>query len=83
MDYQVAPIPVRPSTLNGISERMVVSHYENNYGNAVRTLNAVRRDLRGEGVRHFVPVGATEARVGSGAAEAAEVAEVSVRTAFP
>jgi len=24
---------------------MVVSHYENNYGNAVRTLNAVRREL--------------------------------------
>src|SRR4030095_14260033 len=41
----IAPIAVRPSTLNGISEQMVVSHYENNYGNAVRTLNAVRREL--------------------------------------
>jgi superoxide dismutase, Fe-Mn family len=45
MTQEVAPIPVRPSTLTGISERMVVSHYENNYGNAVRTLNAVRRNL--------------------------------------
>jgi len=31
-----------------------------------------------ESVWHFVPVGATEARVGSGAAEAAEVAEVEL-----
>ena len=41
----VSPIPVRPWTLNGISERMIVGHYENNYGGAVRTLNAVRREL--------------------------------------
>jgi superoxide dismutase len=45
MPQEIAPIAVRPSTLNGISEQMVVSHYENNYGNAVRTLNAVRREL--------------------------------------
>src|SRR5262245_25129173 len=42
---EIAPIAVRPSTLNGISEQMVVSHYEHNYGNAVRALNAVRREL--------------------------------------
>ena len=45
MPQQIAPIAVRPSTLSGISEWMIVSHYENNYGNAVRTLNAVRREL--------------------------------------
>jgi Fe-Mn family superoxide dismutase len=45
MPQEIAPIAVRPSTLSGISERMIVSHYENNYGNAVRTLNAVRREL--------------------------------------
>src|SRR5262249_50808715 len=45
MQREIAPIAVRPSTLNGISERMVVSHYENNYGNAVRTLNAVSPEL--------------------------------------
>src|SRR5262249_5241641 len=45
MPQQIAPIAVRPSTLTGISEWMIVSHYENNYGNAVRTLNAVRREL--------------------------------------
>ena len=42
MLQEIAPIPVRPWTLNGMSERLIVSHYENNYGAAVRTLNAVR-----------------------------------------
>jgi Fe-Mn family superoxide dismutase len=45
MLQEIAPIAVRPWTLNGISERMIVSHYENNYGGAVRTLNAIRREL--------------------------------------
>ena len=47
MDQDIAPIAVRPSTLSGLSEKMVVSHYEHDYGNAVRTLNAVRRELVG------------------------------------
>jgi len=45
MDQEIAPIPVRPWTLNGMSERLIVSHYENNYGAAARTLNAVRSEL--------------------------------------
>jgi Fe-Mn family superoxide dismutase len=45
MQQEIAPIAVRPWTLNGISERMVVSHYENDYGAAVRALNAVRSEL--------------------------------------
>ena len=45
MPQEITPIAVRPSTLSGISEQMVVGHYENNYGNAVRALNAVRREL--------------------------------------
>ena len=47
MQQEITPIPVRPWTLNGLSERLIVSHYENNYGGAVRTLNAVRRELAG------------------------------------
>ena len=47
MDQEIAPIPVRPWTLNGMSERLIVSHYENTYGGAVRTLNAVRSELAG------------------------------------
>jgi len=45
MRQEISPIPVRPWTLNGISERMIVSHYENEYGSAVRSLNAVRSEL--------------------------------------
>jgi superoxide dismutase, Fe-Mn family len=45
MNQNITPIPVRPWTLNGISERLIVSHYENDYGSAVRTLNAVRTEL--------------------------------------
>lgn len=45
MHQDITPIPVRPWALNGISERMIVSHYENSYGGAGRTLNAVRREL--------------------------------------
>ena len=47
MHQGITPIPVRPWTLNGLSERLIVSHYENNYGAAVRTVNAVRSDLAG------------------------------------
>jgi Fe-Mn family superoxide dismutase len=46
-DIAPIPIPHRPWALNGISKDMMVSHYENNYGGAVRTLNAVRRELAG------------------------------------
>src|SRR5262249_27652285 len=42
---EIAPLAVRPSLLSGISEQTVVSHYEHVYGNAVRALNAVRREL--------------------------------------
>ena len=45
MKKDIAPIAVRPWILNGLSERLIVSHYENNYGGAVRTLNAVRQEL--------------------------------------
>ncbi|MBI3709917.1 MAG: superoxide dismutase [Proteobacteria bacterium] len=45
MRQHIAPIPCRPWMLNGLSERLIVSHYENNYGTAVRSLNAIRADL--------------------------------------
>ena len=45
MRQTIIPIPIRPWALNGISERMLVSHYENDYGTAVRTLNEIRDDL--------------------------------------
>jgi len=45
MNYPVAPLFCRPWTLNGISPRLIESHYENNYGAAVRSLNAIASEL--------------------------------------
>lgn len=45
MRYALAPIGCKPWMLNGLSERLIVSHYENDYGAAVRTLNAVCDEL--------------------------------------
>ena len=45
MSYAIAPLPCRPWTLNGISPRLIESHYENDYGSAVHRLNAVTREI--------------------------------------
>jgi superoxide dismutase, Fe-Mn family len=45
MTYRIAPLFCRPWTLNGMSPRLIESHYENNYGAALTRLNAVTRDL--------------------------------------
>ncbi len=45
MIYGVAPLFCRPWTLNGIQPRLIESHYEHNYGSAVRRLNAVTAEL--------------------------------------
>jgi Fe-Mn family superoxide dismutase len=45
MRYKVVPLPCRPWTLNGISPRLIESHYENDYGNALRSLNAIAEEL--------------------------------------
>jgi superoxide dismutase, Fe-Mn family len=46
-DYQHAPIPLQFDTksLNGISEKLIQSHWESNYGGAVKALNIVRSRL--------------------------------------
>lgn len=46
LQYVPKPLPFNPRKLNGLSERLVQSHWENNYGGAVRALNAVRGRLR-------------------------------------
>ena len=45
MRYQLAPIFCRPWLLNGLSQRLIESHYENNYGGALRRLNAITEQL--------------------------------------
>ena len=45
MRYQLAPLFCRPWALNGISPRLIESHYENNYGGALNRLNALTEEL--------------------------------------
>jgi superoxide dismutase, Fe-Mn family len=45
MRHSLMPIPCKPWMLNGLSERLLVSHYENDYGSAVRSLNAIQDAL--------------------------------------
>jgi Fe-Mn family superoxide dismutase len=44
--HQVRPLPFDPKALRGLSERLIASHWENNYGGAVKALNAVRQKLQ-------------------------------------
>src|SRR5437763_2468025 len=37
----IRPLLLKPQWMNGLSERLLVSHYENNYGGALRRLNAI------------------------------------------
>ena len=41
----VRPLLLKPQWMNGLSERLLVSHYVNNYGGALRRLNAIRAHL--------------------------------------
>jgi len=45
MAFQAKPIAFKPARLKGLSWKLISSHYENNYGGAVRRLNAIRADL--------------------------------------
>jgi Fe-Mn family superoxide dismutase len=45
MPFHARPISFKPPRLNGLSAKLIASHYENNYGGAVRRLNAIRGDL--------------------------------------
>ena len=41
----VRPLLLKPQWMNGLSERLLVSHYVNNYGGALRRLNVIRERL--------------------------------------
>src|SRR5919201_4627239 len=45
MTYQPKPMPFDPKSITGISEKVIVSHYENNYVGAVKRLNAIGERL--------------------------------------
>jgi Fe-Mn family superoxide dismutase len=45
MPYQAKPLSVDPKSIAGISEKVLVSHYQNNYVGAVNRLNASEAQL--------------------------------------
>jgi len=44
-DQQPVPLPFSPSSLKGLSARLMESHWTNNYGGSVRALNEVNKRL--------------------------------------
>jgi hypothetical protein len=47
MPYEMKPLACDPARVRGMSERLIVSHYENNYGGAVKRLNQIEEQLAG------------------------------------
>jgi Fe-Mn family superoxide dismutase len=47
MAYEMKPLACDPTRIKGMSEKLITSHYENNYGGAVRRLNAIVEQLSG------------------------------------
>jgi Fe-Mn family superoxide dismutase len=45
MIYSIKPLSCDPVRIKGMSERLIVSHYENNYGGAVKRLNLIEEKL--------------------------------------
>jgi len=43
--YQVQPLPFDATKLPGLSEKLLISHHQNNYGGAVRRLNQIQQQL--------------------------------------
>jgi Fe-Mn family superoxide dismutase len=44
-ERQVKPLPFDPAKLNGLSERLLRSHHENNYGGALRRLGQIEMQI--------------------------------------
>ena len=47
MSYKMKPLGCDPQRVKGMSEKLIVSHYENNYGGAVKRLNLITEQLVG------------------------------------
>ena len=45
MTFNMKPLGCDPARIKGMSERLIVSHYENNYGGAVKRLNLIEEKL--------------------------------------
>ena len=47
MEYAIKKLPFDPAKIKGLSEKLLVSHFENNYSGAVKRLNAITAQLAG------------------------------------
>ena len=47
MLFAMKPLGCDPARIKGMSEKLIVSHYENNYGGAVKRLNLIEEQLVG------------------------------------
>ena len=45
MTFKMKPLSCDPARIKGMSERLIISHYENNYGGAVKRLNFIEEKL--------------------------------------
>ena len=45
MTFSMKPLSCDPARIKGMSERLIISHYENNYGGAVKRLNVIEEKL--------------------------------------
>ena len=45
MDARIQDLPFDPAVLTGLSAKLLDSHHQNNYGGAVKRLNAIRKQL--------------------------------------
>jgi Fe-Mn family superoxide dismutase len=45
MTFEMKSLSCDPARIKGMSERLIISHYENNYGGAVKRLNAIEEKL--------------------------------------
>ena len=46
MPFQIKPLSCDPVRIKGMSERLIISHYDNNYGGAMKRLNVIEEKLR-------------------------------------
>jgi superoxide dismutase, Fe-Mn family len=46
-EYAIKPLPFDPGKVKGLSEKLLLSHYQNNYSGAVKRLNAITAQLAG------------------------------------
>jgi len=44
-NHELKPLPFDPAKLDGLSEKLIKSHWENNYGGSVKALNIVKERL--------------------------------------